>query len=222
MIRHRGPPSQGWSTFLRNHAAQIAAIDLFVVPTINFKLLFGLVILRDTNSSGPTSRHTQPPSGLPARSRRRSLGIKRRVTWSVTATLASLSHQASTASHGHPRSAHHASLTMAKWSCRTFDRIDSTRMPRPCRRIGRKAPSPLANYAAYYNAARTHLALDKDAPLNRPTQFVGRIASVAWLGGLHLLSVVEVTPGVLAARARGPAATAATAMPPVRAVRLFM
>jgi len=43
----------------------------------------------------------------------------------------------------------------------------------------------LANYATYYNAARTHLALDKDAPLYRPTQTVGRIASVSWLGGLH-------------------------------------
>src|SRR5271166_6366320 len=46
MVRHRGPPSQGWATFLRNHAAHIAAIDLFVVPTIRFKLLYGLVILR--------------------------------------------------------------------------------------------------------------------------------------------------------------------------------
>ena len=43
----------------------------------------------------------------------------------------------------------------------------------------------LANYAAYYNGVRTHLALDKDSPLHRPAQTVGRIASVAWLGGLH-------------------------------------
>ena len=46
MIRKRGPPSQGWSTFLRNHAPDIAAIDLFVVPTVSFKLLYALVILR--------------------------------------------------------------------------------------------------------------------------------------------------------------------------------
>ena len=39
------PRSQGWKTFLRNHAAGIAAIDLFVVRTISFKLLYGLVIL---------------------------------------------------------------------------------------------------------------------------------------------------------------------------------
>src|ERR1700685_2790801 len=46
MERRRGPPSQGWKTFLHNHAPHIAAVDLFVVPTIGFKLLYGLVILR--------------------------------------------------------------------------------------------------------------------------------------------------------------------------------
>ena len=46
MARRRGPPSQGWRTFLRNHADGIAAMDLFVVPTISFRLLYGLLILR--------------------------------------------------------------------------------------------------------------------------------------------------------------------------------
>ena len=56
--RHRGRPIdrrqvhgqapwtiQTWRTFLRNHADGIAAADLFVVPTIGFKLLYCLVIL---------------------------------------------------------------------------------------------------------------------------------------------------------------------------------
>src|SRR6476619_3727253 len=38
MVKRRGPPSQGWRTFLRNHAPDIAAMDLFVVPTIGFEL----------------------------------------------------------------------------------------------------------------------------------------------------------------------------------------
>jgi len=46
MIKRRGPPSQGWRTFLRNHAPDIAAMDLFVVPTIGFKLLYGFMIVR--------------------------------------------------------------------------------------------------------------------------------------------------------------------------------
>jgi hypothetical protein len=41
MVRRRRPPSQGWKTFLRNHGAGIASIDLFVVRTISFKLLYG-------------------------------------------------------------------------------------------------------------------------------------------------------------------------------------
>jgi hypothetical protein len=46
MARRRRPPSQGWRTFLLNHADGIAAMDLFVVPTISFRLLYGLLILR--------------------------------------------------------------------------------------------------------------------------------------------------------------------------------
>ena len=46
MVKRRGPPSQGWRTFLRNHAPDIAAMDLFVVPTIGFNLLYAFVIVR--------------------------------------------------------------------------------------------------------------------------------------------------------------------------------
>ena len=45
MGRRRRPPSQGWKTFLNNHADGIAAMDLFVVPTISFRLLYGLLIM---------------------------------------------------------------------------------------------------------------------------------------------------------------------------------
>ena len=46
IVKRRGPPSQGWRTFLRNHAPDIAAMDLFVVPTIGFDLLYAFVIVR--------------------------------------------------------------------------------------------------------------------------------------------------------------------------------
>ena len=46
MVKRRGPPSQGWGTFLRNHAPDIAAMDLFVVPTIGFDLLYAFIIIR--------------------------------------------------------------------------------------------------------------------------------------------------------------------------------
>jgi hypothetical protein len=37
MVRRRDPPSQGWRTFLRDHADGTAAMDMFVVPTISFR-----------------------------------------------------------------------------------------------------------------------------------------------------------------------------------------
>jgi hypothetical protein len=46
MVKRRGPPSQGWRTFLHNHAPDIAAMDLFVVPTIGFNLLYAFGIIR--------------------------------------------------------------------------------------------------------------------------------------------------------------------------------
>jgi hypothetical protein len=45
IVKRREPPSQGWKTFLRNHADGIAAMDLFVVPTISFRLLYGFLIM---------------------------------------------------------------------------------------------------------------------------------------------------------------------------------
>ena len=46
MCRRWRPPSQGWRTFLSNHADGIAAVDLFVLPTIAFQILYCLVIVR--------------------------------------------------------------------------------------------------------------------------------------------------------------------------------
>jgi transposase InsO family protein len=43
----------------------------------------------------------------------------------------------------------------------------------------------LRSYALYYNDIRTHRSLNKDAPLSRPVQRVGRIVSRALVGGLH-------------------------------------
>jgi hypothetical protein len=45
MVKHRGPPSQTWRTFLRNHAEAIAAIDLCVVPTVTFECLFAFLVV---------------------------------------------------------------------------------------------------------------------------------------------------------------------------------
>src|SRR6516225_9004885 len=46
MVKRHGPPRQGWRSFLRNHSPDIAAMDLFVVPTIGFNLLYAFVVIR--------------------------------------------------------------------------------------------------------------------------------------------------------------------------------
>jgi hypothetical protein len=43
----------------------------------------------------------------------------------------------------------------------------------------------LQSYLQYYNETRTHLSLDKDAPIPRAVEAVGRILSRPILGGLH-------------------------------------
>ena len=57
MVRHTGPSNQRWSTFLRNHAPHIVAMDLFVVPTICLIQLYVLVIIRlDRRANGRMDR----------------------------------------------------------------------------------------------------------------------------------------------------------------------
>src|SRR5712672_4175091 len=46
MVRNAGPSDQRWSTFLRNHSPHIAAMDLFMAPTILFIQLYVLMIVR--------------------------------------------------------------------------------------------------------------------------------------------------------------------------------
>src|SRR5258707_14635161 len=46
MIKRCGPPSQGWRTFMRNHSSDVAAMDLFVAPTLGFDVLYAFIILR--------------------------------------------------------------------------------------------------------------------------------------------------------------------------------
>src|SRR5438876_3851447 len=46
MVKRSWPPSQGWRTFLHNHSPDIAAMDLFVAPTLGFDLLYAFIIVR--------------------------------------------------------------------------------------------------------------------------------------------------------------------------------
>jgi hypothetical protein len=53
MVARPRRPGQSWTTFLRNHRAGIAAVDMFIVPTIGFKLLPGAPCARPSGTPSP-------------------------------------------------------------------------------------------------------------------------------------------------------------------------
>jgi len=189
MVRHRRPPSQGWKTFLRNHAAGIASLDLFVVRTISFKLLYGLVILRHARrrlvtiivTANPTAEWIagqvtdafpwdEAPSHL-IRDRDRAFGLS--YTYRIRA-MGIRDHPTSQRSPWQNGYVERLIGSIRRESLDHLIAIDETQL----RRV-------LKNYAFYYNQVRTHLSLDKNAPHFRRPQKLGHIASIPILGGLH-------------------------------------
>src|ERR1700730_10770781 len=189
MARRRGPPSQGWKTFLNNHADGIAAMDLFVVPTISFRLLYGLLImghgrrqiLRFGVTSHPSAewianqlteacgweqvpryliRDRDGAYGEVFIRRLRSMGIRDRPT--------------------SPRS---------PWQNGYAERLIGS-IRRECLDhvivfSERHLRHLLLSYMKYYNEMRTHLSMEKDAPIPRTVGRAGHINCRPVLGGLH-------------------------------------
>ena len=189
MAKRRNPPSQGWKTFLRNHTDGIASIDLFVVPTVSFRLLYGLLILRHGRrrimwlgaTAHPTAEWiarqlTEACGWEPAprylirdrdcvygeyfKRRLRAMGIRDRPT-----SLRS------------PWQNGHTERLIGSIRRECLDHV-IVFGERHLRRV-------LNSYMLYYNGSRTHLALSKDAPIARAVQAFGRILPVSILGGLH-------------------------------------
>ena len=189
MIGRRGPPSQSWRTFLRNHADAITAIDLCVVPTLTFERLFAFLVvghgrrqlLQFAVTGNPSAewlaqqiveafpwnttpaylvRDNDRAYGQAFQRRLRAMGIRDRPI--------------------SPRS---------PWQNPYAERVIGT-LRRECLDhvliVGeRHLRRVLASYSSYYNESRTHLALEKDAPLRRAIQRCGAIITTPILSGLH-------------------------------------
>ena len=189
MSRRRGPRSPGWQAFLRNHTAHIAGVDLFVVPTIGFKLLYGLVILRLERrrlvwtdvTANPTAEWIarQITEAFPWDEAPRYLIRDRDTSYgaAVTRRLRAMGIRDRPITPRSPWQNGHVERLIGSIRRECLDHV-VVLGERHLRHL-------LANYATYYNGVRTHLTPDKDTPLHRPAQTVGRIASVPWLGGLH-------------------------------------
>jgi transposase InsO family protein len=189
MARRGGGSSQTWKTFLRNHAAGIAAMDFLIVPTVGFKLLFVLVILRHQRrrlislsvTTNPTAewiaqRITEafPWDDSPEhliRDRDASYGHV------VTRRLAIMGIRDRPTAPRSPWQNGHAERLIGSIRRECLDHIVVFGEAH-LRRI-------LAAYSNYYNEVRTHLSLAKDVPLRRPIQRLGEITAQPFLGGLH-------------------------------------
>jgi transposase InsO family protein len=187
MSRRRGPPSPAWRAFLCDHTAHIAAIDLFVIPTIGFKLLYGLVILRLerrrlvwTNATAhPTADWIarQNTEAFPWDAASRYLIRDRDTAYGVAVTrrLRAMGIRDRPIMPRSPWQNGHVERLIGSIRRDCLDHVVV---------LGeRHLRELLASYSTYYNEVRTHVALDKDAPRHRPVQAVGRVASVSWLGG---------------------------------------
>src|SRR5476651_520480 len=189
MVKHRGSPSQGWRTFLRNHAPDIAAMDLFVVPTIGFGLLYAFVIVRLDRrdlvcinvTANPTAEWVarQITEAFPwdeaphylIRDRDRIYGSV------VTRRLRAMGIRDKPIAPASPwQNGFAERLIGSIWRECVDHMIVLGEMH--LRRV-------LKSYADYYNSVRTHRSLNKDAPVTRQIQRIGSIKSRAILGGLH-------------------------------------
>ena len=190
MVRAEGAPSgQGWGSFLRNHMPQIAAMDLFVVPTIGFKLLYALVIVRLARrellwinvTAQPTAEWIaqQITEAFPWHEAPRYLIRDRDTIYTavVTRRLRAMGIRDKPIAPGSPWQNGFAERLIGSIRRECVDHVVA---------LGEQhLRKVLKSYANYYNTARTHRSLDKDAPVSRPVQRIGRIVSHPMVGGLH-------------------------------------
>jgi transposase InsO family protein len=189
MTRRRGPPTQGWRTFLRNHFPDIGAIDLFVVPTIGFRLLYGLVIITLQRrrlvwinvTANPTAEWVarQITEAFPWEQAPRYFIRDRDASYghAVTRRLAAMGIRDRPTAPRSPWRNGHAERLIGSIRRECLDHVVVLGEAH-LRRV-------LAIYADYYNELRTHRSLTKDAPLHRIVERLGTVTSRPILGGLH-------------------------------------
>jgi putative transposase len=184
-------PSPTWRTFLRNHMFDMAAVDMFVVATATFQLLYALIILGHDRrrvihfevTPNPTQiwlarqmteafpwdtalryllRDRDASYGQAFRDRVRAMGIKEVVT-----------------------------AARSPWQNAYVERIIGS-IRRECLDHviifdERHLRGVLSSYFIYYHKTRTHLSLDKDCPETRPAHLpaAGKIIAFPEVGGLH-------------------------------------
>jgi transposase InsO family protein len=189
------PPSQTWRTFLRNHAHQIWAADLFTVPTVTFRTLYVLFFLTHDRRELVHARVTAHPTAAwvwrqlieaTAWGRRPRYVLRDRDAVygrAFTAQAASLGIDTLLTPFRAPRANAIAERVIRTLRTECLDHVlvlDERHLERV-----------LQEYVAYYNTARPHRSLGlvppvpgAPPPLAPPTA-PERIVARPVLGGLH-------------------------------------
>ena len=181
MVKRLGPPSQGWCVFLHNHAPDIAAMDLFVVPTIGFDLLYAFVIVRLGRrdlvwinvTTNPTAEWIacQLTEAFPWDEAPRYLIRDRDRIYSaiVTRRMRAMGIRDRPTAPASPWQNGFAERLIGSIRRECVDHfivLDEAHLR-----------CLLRTYARYCNDVRTHRSLNKDAPVSRPVQRTGSIKS---------------------------------------------
>src|SRR6266508_3275397 len=189
MVRGGAPPSQNWKTFLRNHAQAIAAIDLCVVPTLTFDRLFAFLVLGHGRRQLLRFEVTRYPTAE---------WLARQITEAFPwASAPAYLVRDNDGAYGHvftfrvramgirDRPISPGSLWQNGYAERLIGTVRRECLDRMLIFGQSHLGQILSAYAAYYNQTRTHLALQKDAPLHRAVQRSGVIVAIPILAGLH-------------------------------------
>ena len=189
--KRRTPPSQTWRTFLTNHVQDLVSIDFFTVPTARLRVLFVLVVLAHHRRRVLHFNVTEHPTAA----------------WTAQQIVDTFPDDTSPAYllrdrdaiYGHSFRQRvkgmqiHEVLTAARspWQNPFAERLIGS-IRRECLDhvlvlSERHLRRVLTRYLVYYHRARTHLALQKDAPDVRPIERpeVGKVVQIPEVGGLH-------------------------------------
>ncbi len=191
MIRHRGPPSQTWRTFLENHAKDIIALDFFTVPTATFRILFVLIILsHDRRRILHFNVTNHPTAAWTARQLSESCGLDEAPRYLLRdrdAIYGKAFRRQGVALGIEEVTA----APLSPWQNPFVERVIGS-IRRDCldhvivinerhlRRI-------LRQYIDYYHTCRTHMSLNKDPPETRTVEppEMGNVVAFPRVGGLH-------------------------------------
>jgi putative transposase len=191
MVRRRGTPSPTWRSFLRNQAAGIAAIDMFVVASASFRLLYVMIVLNhDRRRIVRFDVTRNPTAGWLARQ------ITEAFPWDTAPRYLLRDRDASYGQDFRKQVdamgiTEVVSAARSPWQNAYVERVIGS-IRRECLDYilifnERHLRRVLSSYADYYHRSRTHLSLDKDCPDPRPVMppRIGRVIAFPQVSGLH-------------------------------------